>query len=113
MFKFVSLIFILFFLVIGVTLGVLNPTTVELNLFVFSLQLPLSVIMASLFIMGLIIGALVIFTQVIRLRWAVRQKTKENQKLSDQIIQLKKANVKTSETLKKDSSALLSLEKKS
>jgi len=110
MFKLFSLIFIILFLMIGVTLGVLNPASVDLNLLVTYIQLPLSVVMAVLFILGLTIGAAIISIQAVRLRWVIRQKTKQNQKLSDQIIQLKKANIEAKESLKKESKALVNLE---
>lgn len=110
MFKLFSLIFIILFLMIGVTLGVLNPASVDLNLLVTYIQLPLSVVMAVLFILGLTIGAAIISIQAVRLRWVIRQKTKQNQKLSDQIIQLKKANIEAKESLKKDSKVLVNLE---
>lgn len=96
---------------IGVTLGVLNPVSVDLNLLITYIQLPLSVVMAVLFVLGLTIGAAIISIQVIRLRWVIRQKTKQNQKLSDQIIQLKKANIEAKESLKKESNALVIIEK--
>lgn len=111
MFKLVSILFTLLFILIGVTLGVLNPTPVELDLFLIKLSLPLSVIMAVLLILGMIIGAIIIFMQVMRLRWVIRRKNKENQKLSNQIIQLRKANVEVNETLKKESNSLELLEK--
>jgi len=110
MFKLLSLVFIILFLLIGVTLGVLNPTSVDLNLLFTYIQLPLSVVMAILFILGLTIGAAIISFQAIRLRWIIRQKSKQNQKLSDQIIQLKKANIEAKESLKKDPKALVKLE---
>lgn len=91
-------------------MGVLNPTPVDLNLLFTYVQLPLSVVMALLFILGLSIGAVIISIQVIRLRWLVRQKTKHNQKLSDQIIQLKKANIEAKESLRKDSNILVNIE---
>ncbi|WP_038126285.1 lipopolysaccharide assembly protein LapA domain-containing protein [Thiomicrorhabdus sp. Milos-T2] len=111
MLKLFSLLFIISFLIIGVVLGVLNPTSVELNLLITSVNLPLSVIMAVLFIIGLVVGAAIISMQVIRLRWIVRQKTKQNLKLSDQIIQLKKANIQVKESSTKESNQLVSLEK--
>ena len=111
MFKLFSLIFIILFLMIGVTLGVLNPASVDLNLLITYIQLPLSVVMAVLFVLGLTIGAAIISIQVIRLRWVIRQKTKQNQKLSDQIIQLKKANIEAKESLKKESNTLVTIEK--
>jgi len=111
MLKLFSLLFIISFLIIGVVLGVLNPTSVELNLLITSVNLPLSVIMAVLFIIGLVVGAAIISIQVIRLRWIVRQKSKQNLKLSDQIIQLKKANIQVKESSNKESNQLVSLEK--
>lgn len=111
MLKLFSLLFIISFLIIGVVLGILNPSSVELNLLITSIDLPLSVIMAVLFILGLVVGAAIISMQVIRLRWALRQKTKQNLKLSDQIIQLKKANIQVKESLTKESNQLVSIEK--
>lgn len=102
MFKFISILITLLFIVTGVTLGVLNPTSVVLDLFLIKLSMPLSVVMAVLLILGMIIGATIIFMQVMRLRWIIRRKTKENQKLSNQIIQLRKANTEVKEVLKKD-----------
>lgn len=67
--------------------------------------------MAVLFILGLVVGAAIISMQVIRLRWALRQKTKQNLKLTDQIIQLKKANIQVKESLTKESNQLVSIEK--
>lgn len=111
MLKLFSLLFIISFLIIGVVLGILNPSSVELNLLITSIDLPLSVIMAVLFILGLVVGAAIISMQVIRLRWALRQKTKQNLKLTDQIIQLKKANIQVKESLTKESNQLVSIEK--
>jgi len=99
------------FVITGVAVGVLNPSSVLLNLFVIQVELPLSVVMAALLAVGMTIGALIIFMQVLRLRWVVRAKVKENQKLSDQIIQLKKASAKINETLKEESNTLVKLEK--
>ncbi|QCU90112.1 LapA family protein [Thiomicrorhabdus sediminis] len=96
MFKLLSLVLTLCFVFIGVSLGVLNPSEVMLDLFFVQMQLPLSVVMAVLFICGMLLGALFILMQVIRLNWMLRRKTKENQKLSDQIVQLKKAQVQQS-----------------
>ncbi|WP_040725066.1 LapA family protein [Thiomicrorhabdus sp. Kp2] len=111
MFKLVSILITLIFIITGVTLGVLNPTSVVLDLFIIKLSLPLSVIMAVLLIFGMVIGAVIIFMQVIRLRWIIRKKNKENQKLSNQIIQLRKTNAQVNETLKKESNVLVSIEK--
>lgn len=111
MFKLLSILVIVSFVLLGVIIGILNPISVELNLFVSQITLPLSVVMSALLALGMAIGASIIFMQVVRLRWMLRSKTRENQKLSDQIIQLKKANVQAKESLSKQSSALVSLEK--
>jgi len=111
MFKIVSILFTLLFILIGVTLGVLNPTPVNLDLFIIKLTPPLSVVMAVLLILGMIIGAMIIFLQVMRLRWVIRKKNKENQMLSNQIIELRKGNAEIKEVLKKESNSLELLEK--
>lgn len=112
MFKLISILITILFIVTGVTLGVLNPTSVVLDLFLIKLSMPLSVIMAILLILGMIIGATIIFMQVMRLRWVIRRKTKENQKLSNQIIQLRKANTEVKEILKKEPNPIELIENK-
>jgi putative membrane protein len=93
MLKLLSFAFTLSFLIAGVVLGILNPHAVTLELFWSSPKLPLSVVMAAVFILGLLVGALVIFVQAMRLRWRLSQQQRENKKLAAQIVQLRKAEV--------------------
>ncbi len=97
MLKLFSLIAVVLFVLLGIVVGLLNPVAVELNLFFLSANLPLSVIMSALLVLGMAIGGLVVFLQVLKLRWIIHAKVRDNQKLSDQIIQLKKAQIETKE----------------
>lgn len=64
--------------------------------------------MSALLVLGMMVGGLIVFIQVIRLRWQLRSKLKHNQKLSDQIVQLKKQIVEAKELrVKQDSEAKL------
>jgi putative membrane protein len=103
MFKLVSFVVTLFFLMVGITLGVLNPTAVTLDLFILQPQVPLSMVMAVTLILGMVFGALMILVQVMRLRWKLRKQIRANRKLSDQIVQLKKANVQAKEASRVES----------
>ncbi len=117
MFKLFSVLAVLLFVLFGIVIGLMNPVSVELNLFVSTLTLPLSVIMSALLVIGMLIGGGIVFVQVLRLRWRLRSKVKECQKLSDQIVQLKKENVEVKEKqaqnkLTNESNSLVSLENK-
>lgn len=90
MFKIFSLIATIFFIVTGVLLGVLNPTPIKLDLFLLTPTLPLSMIMAIMFILGLIIGALLITSKMLKVRWVLAKEQKHSKKQANQIIELKK-----------------------
>jgi len=107
MLKLISLFVTLVVLALGITLGVLNSTPVELNLFLIKPTLPLSLVLTLFLITGFLIGALVVSMQVIRIKWQLRKQIKLNQKQADQIIQLKKANIETQIELKTPSNALI------
>ncbi len=97
MIKLFSILLVIAFVAMGVVVGLLNPISVELNLFLLTVTLPLSVVMSALLVVGMLVGAVIIYTQVIKLRWLLRAKTRQNQKLSDEIIQLKKQQVEHKE----------------
>ncbi|MBF6056903.1 MULTISPECIES: LapA family protein [Thiomicrorhabdus] len=88
--KFVSYLLTLIFLALGVTLGVLNPTPVVLDLFLFKPTLPLSVILAIVFIIGLLFGGMLIAMQLMSLRWQLRKQQRVNARQADKIVQLNK-----------------------
>ena len=85
-----SLIALAFFIVLGIVVGLLNPTSVDINIFISTITLPLSIVMSVLFVIGMTVGGLIVFLQVIQYRWKLRTQLKDNQKLSNQIIELKK-----------------------
>jgi len=102
MFMLFSLVMVFGFVILGIIIGLLNPVSVELNVFFTTLQLPLSVVMSSLLVLGMGLGGIIVFFQVIKLRWTISTKTREIQKLSDQVVQLKKANIQVKEKLSKE-----------
>ena len=64
--------------------------------------------MSALLVIGMMMGGVIVFIQVIRLRWQLRRKLKHNQQLSDQIVQLKKQIVEAKERrVKQDSDVKL------
>lgn len=88
--KLLSLIITLLFLAFGVVVGVLNPELVKLNLFTLYISLPLGLSLMLFFVLGILIGALTIFPQVMRLRWQLKLQRKANTKQVNEIIDLKK-----------------------
>lgn len=113
MFKLISFAMTLLFLAIGVTLGVLNPTPIELDLFFVKPVLPLSLVLALVFILGILLGASIILLQVVRLKWQLRRLTKLNQSQLNQILQFKKESISKQQVLSTPSNALVSTEKQS
>ncbi|WP_321276462.1 LapA family protein [Thiomicrorhabdus indica] len=89
MLKIISLIATVLFLAAGILLGVLNPTPIKLDLFWLTPTLPLSLIMAFMFIFGLFLGSLLMAPKVLRLRWQLNKESKRNRKQANQIIELK------------------------
>ena len=89
MLKIISLIATLLFVAAGILLGVLNPTPIKLDLFLLTPTLPLSLIMAIMFIFGLLLGALLMASKIFRLRWQLAKESKKNRKQANQIIELK------------------------
>lgn len=107
MFKIISFILTVLFLILGVSLGVLNPHTVKIDLFWFQYDSALSIIMAAVFIVGMLVGSAVMLMQITRLKWRLTQKQRENKKQADQIVQLRKAQSGSASTLEKNRSLLI------
>lgn len=107
MFKIISFILTVLFLILGVSLGVLNPQTVKIDLFWFQYDSALSVIMAAVFIVGMLVGSAVMLMQITRLKWRLTQKQRENKKQADQIVQLRKAQSGSVSTLEKNRNLLI------
>ncbi|GKT12916.1 MAG: lipopolysaccharide assembly protein A [Thiomicrorhabdus sp.] len=111
MFKLISLVITLLFLALGVVLGVLNPGTIELNLFLFNMVLPLSLVLAIVFVIGALLGASVLLVEITKLKWQFSKQKRINEKQLDQIIQLKRSNAEVHKQGGKPSSTLLKIEK--
>jgi putative membrane protein len=111
MFKIISLMVTALFLVAGVALGVLNPQLVTIDLFWFQQTIALSVVMAVVFIAGMLMGSAIMLFQVTRLKWRLSQQKRENQKQADQVIQLKKTHARSMSTLDKNRNALIQKDK--
>ena len=107
MFKLISLALTALFLIAGTTIGVFNPQLVTLDLVWFKQELALSILMASVFIFGMLIGATIMLMQITKLKWQLSKQKRANQKQADQIMQLKKASVQTLSNLDKNRQALL------
>lgn len=107
MFKLISLILTALFLIVGATIGVFNSQLVTLDLVWFQQELALSILMALTFIVGMLVGALIMLVQVTKLKWLLSKQKRANQKQADQILQLKKASVQTLSNLDKNRQALL------
>lgn len=104
MFKLFIFVIILFLLFLGIVLGVLNPSLVELDLFILKAMFPLGVILAVSLVIGALLGSAVSSLQIGRLKWQLRKQQRENQKRLNQIVQLKK-------NLSNDSKALSHIKK--
>lgn len=110
MLKILSLSLTVLFLAAGVTLGVLNPQTVQIDLLWLQWSLPLSVVMAVLFIAGMLLGAGLMTMQLTRHKWLLIKQKRDNQKLMDEILQLKKSQVSALTTLESHRNALIKKE---
>lgn len=90
MLKILSIIVTLLFIAVGILLGVLNPTPIELDLFLIKPVLPLSLILAVVLILGMVIGSLLISLKLVSFRWQLSKANRQSRKQADQIVQLKK-----------------------
>ena len=90
MFKLLSFVVTLVFIAIGVMLGVLNPTPIQLDLFIIQPVLPLSLIMAVVLVLGMLIASILIMFKVMHLKWQIRKSDTKLHKQASEIIELKK-----------------------
>ena len=111
MYKLTSFVMTLLFLAVGIVLGVLNPQVTELNLFLIKLSVPLSLVLASVFVLGAVLGGLVLLVEVAKLKWKLRKQVSVNQKQLNQIVQLKKDSVQEKSRLASTSNVLIHKEK--
>lgn len=107
MLKLISLVLTALFLVSGVTIGVFNSQLVTLDLVWFQQDFALSILLALVFIIGMLVGAVIMLMQVTKLKWQLSKKKRVNQKQEAEILQLKKASIQTLSDLDKNRQALL------
>ena len=107
MFRLISLALTALFLIFGTAIGVFNPQLVNLDLIWIKQELALSILMAIVFILGMLLGASIMLLQITKLKWQLSKQKRSNQKQGEQILQLKKASVQTLSNLDKNRQALL------
>ena len=78
------------FLVLGVLLGLLNPTLVSFDYYFNQLQLPLSILLGLAFVSGIVLALFFMLFQVLTLRYQLRQINKKYGKQVNETIELKK-----------------------
>lgn len=111
MLKVFIFIIILFLLILGIVLGVLNPSAVTLNLFITQTVLPLGLILALALVIGALLGAVVSSLKISQLKWQLRKQVKANKKQLNQIVQLKKESSLKEKESRTFSNELVHLEK--
>ncbi len=107
MFKLISIALTAVFLLFGAAIGVFNPQLVTIDLLLLKQELALSILLAVVFILGMLTGATIMLVQVTQLKWRLAKQRRQNQKQADEILQLKKASVQTLSNLDKNRQALL------
>ncbi|BBP45985.1 hypothetical protein THMIRHAS_13580 [Thiosulfatimonas sediminis] len=90
MFKLISMAFTLIFLLLGLLLGVLNPHSVQFDLYLLHFDFPLGLALAIALVVGMLMGALLIKMQVTQLKWRLKKQTRLNQKQADELVHAKK-----------------------
>lgn len=81
---------ILLFIVVGIVIGVLNPHNVSINVFIQTLEIPLSIVISVSLLLGVIVGAALVIYKSMTLSWQLHQKSKQHDKLYNELIQCKK-----------------------
>ncbi len=102
---------VIMLLILGAVLGVLNPSLVELNVFLIKVTLPLGVILALTLVVGALLGAAVLSLKVGGLKWKLRKQERINKKQSNQILELKKSISSENLVLESNSNRLVNKEK--
>lgn len=93
MFKIISILITLFFLALGILLGVLNPGEVSFDLVFQVIHIPLSILLSLAFTLGMLLAAVYFVSLLVQKKWQIRKLTKANAKLSDEVVQLNKKQV--------------------
>ena len=83
--RYIGYIIILILIVLGVSFAVLNATPVNVNYYADSRTLPLSLLLAICFGVGVLLGILVMFMRVMRLRFENRILSRKLRKAEQQL----------------------------
>ncbi|MPQ75995.1 LapA family protein [Hydrogenovibrio sp. JE_KL2] len=90
MFKAFSIIITILFLAFGIFLGVLNPGNVKFDLIFQQIDIPLSILLAITFSIGMLLSGIYFTFILLSKQWQLRKANKQNTKLSGEIVQLQK-----------------------
>lgn len=90
MLKTISIIITLLFLSLGIFLGVLNPSVVKFDLIYKVVELPLSILLAITFSLGMLLSGFYFSFLLIGKQWELRKYHKQNNKLSSEVVELNK-----------------------
>ncbi len=88
MYKIISFTISLVFLALGLLLGIFNPHSVDVDFISFQTQLPLSLVIASSILLGLLIALIYLGSSFFAMKWKIRKMNKESLKLNNQILNL-------------------------
>lgn len=91
MLKIVSTLFALIFLVLGVLLGILNPSPVSFDYYFNQVQMPLSVLLGGFLILGVLLTLIYSLWNLVVLNLKVRSLQRKNNKQLNELIELRKA----------------------
>jgi putative membrane protein len=86
--KLITILIALLFIAVGVVLGLLNPQVVHFDGYFAQVDLPLSVLMAIAFMIGLVLGGFLLFSQILALQWRIGKLTREARKREKEISEL-------------------------
>lgn len=90
MLRILSTLVALSFLVLGILLGLLNPSLVSFDYYFNQIQLPLSILLGMAFFLGMMLSIFFMVFQLLSLGLQIRKLNKKSQKHVNEIIELKK-----------------------
>jgi putative membrane protein len=68
MLNIITIIFFIILIILGLSFSLLNSTTVELNYYFSSIQLPLAFALVTALVIGVLFGALAVLSMVVKLK---------------------------------------------
>lgn len=86
--KFGTFILCLVCLIIGIFVTALNSESVRFDYYISSIDLPLSILLVAILIAGVIVGSIIGFGSILKLRWENRSLKKRLKNLENEIAKL-------------------------